>query len=276
MAAMSAGSLPTGARGRLLAVLVTLALLAVLWLGVISPLLDSYAAGAEQLAQRQALAGRMQDLADALPSLREQLQKTRPKDMPATALLQGASDAVAAATLQSLLEAMCGPAGVKVTSSEALPAEQAGSYRRIGLRVSLDANWAQLIHLLRAVRTASPRMFVDDLQLHAQPTADKVRELPLDIALTVLAFRLPGASPAGPADTPPPSPDAPAAATPPAAFPPAAFPPAGTPAAALPPPGMPPAGTPPADGPQMDATPQAPAGPDASPALPATPPPGPR
>ena len=94
---------------------------------------------------------------------------------------------------------MANTAGVKVTSAEALPAEQAGAYRRIGLRVNLDAGWSALVALLRAVQQATPRMFVDDVQLHAQPTGEKVRELPLDIALTVLAFRMPGAAPARPA-----------------------------------------------------------------------------
>jgi hypothetical protein len=32
-------------------------------------------------------------------------------------------------------------------------------------------------------------MFVDDLQIHAQPAAEKQPEPPLDISFTVLAFR---------------------------------------------------------------------------------------
>lgn len=215
MAAFSASGLPTGRRGRGLAALVTLLAVFVLWLAVISPLSDWYDLRADALAQRRALAGRMQDLADVLPELRRQVQASQPKDAPAASLLEGTSDAVAAATLQGLLETMCAGAGAKVTSSEALPAEQAGAYRRIGLRVSLDASWVQLTKLLRAVQKATPRMFVDDLQLHAQPTNEKVRELPLDIALTLLAFRLPGAAPANAAASA--SPAAPAAAVEPPA-----------------------------------------------------------
>ena len=200
--------LPGGARGRALAAVVTLAALAVLWLGVVSPVLDLFDSGQDSLVQRRALAGRMADLADALPALRAQAAASQTAVAPVPASLEGASDAVAAANLQGLLEGMANTAGVKVTSAEALPAEQAGAYRRIGLRVNLDAGWSALVALLRAVQQATPRMFVDDVQLHAQPTGEKVRELPLDIALTVLAFRMPGAAPASPPATPTPAPDA--------------------------------------------------------------------
>jgi hypothetical protein len=196
MSALSALALPTGPRGRLLAGAVTLIGVVVVWLAVVSPLLDLYQSNADALTQRVALAGRMQDLADALPELRRDVAATQPKDTPVASLLEGASDAVAAANLQGLLETMATGTGAKVTSAEALPADRAGAYRRIGLRVSLDANWTQLIHLLREIQKATPRMFVDDLQLHAQPTNEKVRELPLDIALTLEAFRLPDAAPA--------------------------------------------------------------------------------
>ena len=263
MAALS-GSLPIGPRGRALALLVTAGGLLILWLGVVSPLVEWYDANAEALAQRRALAGRMQDLADALPDLRRQVEASQPKDAPAAALLEGGSDAVAAATLQGLLETMCAGAGAKVTSAEALPAEQAGAYRRIGLRVSLDAGWTQLTRLLRAVQKATPRMFVDDLQLHAQPTNEKVRELPLDISLTLLAFRLPGAPPTPP--TPPQSPAADAASQPPPDAPldasPPPEPPPAPPEAASPDAPSPPAGADP--GSAQPATPQPDPGPSAT------------
>ncbi len=51
--------------------------------------------------------------------------------------------------------------------------------------------------LLQAIERATPHMFVDDLQVHAQPTSERQRELPLDISFTVLAFRAPGPGEAG-------------------------------------------------------------------------------
>lgn len=192
----SAASLPQGQRGRALALAVTGLALVLLWLGVAQPLLDAYVAQAQALLQRQALAGRMADLAASLPQLRAAVTALRSQPAPVAAVVEGATDAIAAAALQGTLEAMAVRAGAKLTSAEALPAEPAGSYRRLALRVTVDATWPVLIRLLQSVEQATPRMFIDDLQLHATPTASSVRELPLDISFTLLAFR--AADPASP------------------------------------------------------------------------------
>lgn len=189
MAAVAQMALPDGRRGRLLALGVTALLLLAVWLGAVQPLVDSYDAGEAALRQRRELAGRMADLAATLPTLRRQAATLASAGPPADATLSGTTDAIAAASLQGLLESMAGSAGAHLTSAEALPAEQLGAYRRVALRVTVDATWRTLIPLLQAIERATPRMFVDELQLHAQPTSEKVRELPLDISFTVLAFR---------------------------------------------------------------------------------------
>jgi general secretion pathway protein M len=189
MAALSQMSLPEGSRGRMLAVGVTLAALAFIWIGAVQPLIDLYDQGADDLAQRRALAGRSEDVAGTLPALKREARAVASVAPPPTATLEGASDAIAAASLQGMLEAMTQKAGAHLTSAEALPAEQVGAYRRVSLRVSVDATWPTLIHLLQSIERATPHMFVDELQLHAQPTSEKVRELPLDISFTLLAFR---------------------------------------------------------------------------------------
>lgn len=91
--------------------------------------------------------------------------------------------------MQGLVETMLNRAGGHLTSTEALPAEQVGAYRRVALRVTVDATWPVLVKLLQAIERARPRMFIDDLQIHAQPVAAKLREPPIDISFTVLAFR---------------------------------------------------------------------------------------
>jgi general secretion pathway protein M len=207
MAALSARALPEGPTGRLLALGLTVLLAVLAWVVVAEPLLDAYQAGEESLRQQVALQGRMQDLADSLPALRREAALAAKAGPPPNTTLAGASDAIATASLQGLLENMAGAAGAHVTSAEALPAEQQGAYRRVSLRLSVDATWPTLVALLQAIERATPRMFVDDLQVHAQPVSERQRELPLDIAFTVLAFRGPGAGgsepvPGTPAATP--------------------------------------------------------------------------
>lgn len=158
-------SLPTGARGRLLAVGVMLIGAAVLWIVVAAPISRWNVDLADQRAAREALAQRMGALSESLPNLERQMAMATPADLPARSTIDGATDALAAATLQELVQNMGRKAGVTLRSVEALPVEQVGQYRRIGLRVALDGNWPTLIHLLQAIEQASPRMLVDDLQL---------------------------------------------------------------------------------------------------------------
>jgi general secretion pathway protein M len=179
-------SLPEGWRGQVLATALTLALLATLWFAIASPLIGRYQEGASELAQRQALLRHMQALVEMLPSL---------EHAPATAhvappvLLSGASDAVAAAAMQSAVQAMSVAAGVELVSMETLPAEARGGYRRIGLRVSLSAPWPILVELLSAAARGQPRMLVDDLQLHSTDLQTRTGATPVAASCTLLAFR---------------------------------------------------------------------------------------
>ena len=182
-------ALPEGARGRALALGIAAIVLASVWLAAGQPLLAAYADRADALERRAALATRMADVAASLPELQREAAARSHDATPAAATLAGASDALAGAALQSRIEGMSSSAGGHLSSTEALPAEQVGTYRRVALRVAVDAPWPVLVRLLQDIERATPRMFIDDLQIRAQPAAEKLREPPLDISFTVLAFR---------------------------------------------------------------------------------------
>lgn len=208
-------ALPEGPRGRLMALAVTAAGLMIVWLGVVEPLTAAFADGQDSLERKSGIARRYEALSASLPILQRQMQVRAEEAAPAPTTLEGASDALAGASLQSALEGMAAAAGARLTSTETLPAEAVGGFRRISVRLNVDAGWPVLIKLLDAISKAEPRMFVDDVQIHAQPTAERTREPPLDIALTVLAFRaeappspaVPGGAPKAAAQSAPPQAD---------------------------------------------------------------------
>jgi general secretion pathway protein M len=175
-----------------LALGITAAAVGVLWAGAVQPILGMYADGAETLRQRRVLAEHMADVAATQPLLKQRASSLQASGPPTVAALEGASDALAAATLQSLVGVMADEANVRLVSSETLPAEPAGAWRRIALRLTVDAAWPALVQFMRATESATPRMFVDDLQLRAQPTVRRNREPALDISLTIEAFRAAG------------------------------------------------------------------------------------
>jgi general secretion pathway protein M len=181
-------ALPTGRNGQILAA--GLAVLAVLlaWLAFVSPVLDWYSARAERLAEMRERVVREAALIESLPLLRKEAENAA--KTPTHSVLQGSTDAIAGAALQEQVQTMASAANAQLTSAETLPAEQVGAYRRIGVRVELNAHLPVIVQLLKSVEEAEPSMMVDDIHLSATPVGPLNISLPLDASFTVYAFRV--------------------------------------------------------------------------------------
>jgi general secretion pathway protein M len=181
--------LPTGRAGQVLALGLTVLVLAVTWLGFVMPLAEWYNQRADALAQQEVLAQRMEALVAALPAIQTQAKAVAASGAGEAALLEGDSDNMASASLQERLQAMFAQAGVQLNSVETLPGEDTGAYRRIGLRVSFNASWPALTDLLKSMELAMPSLLVDDLQV--KPALHRITTAPgsFDIQCSIFAFR---------------------------------------------------------------------------------------
>jgi general secretion pathway protein M len=158
--------MPSGRRGRILAVTVVLVVLAGLYLVVAAPLLELYAERAAVLAKGQTLLPRLHAAADELPDLRAQVEQLRAAAGTRKLTLEGASDAIAAAALQSRIEELAASVGATIGSTESLPAESRSDYRKIGLRYVLSGPYATLVRLLAKLEAATPPLVIDNLHIH--------------------------------------------------------------------------------------------------------------
>jgi general secretion pathway protein M len=187
---MAALDLPSGRNGRILALLITVLALLLVWRAVASPLIGWYDARSDALEQRQMLATRMAMLVQQLPGLRAQAQGLAASGQAgAGALIEGSNDAVASAAIQEKVSGMAGVLGLSLSSTETLQGTREGAYRRVGVRVSLDAAFPVVVHLLQSVETAQPSLLVDDLQVHGTRLIGQSDNAPLNVAFTVLGFR---------------------------------------------------------------------------------------
>jgi len=184
----AAPSLPEGRRGTALALGLLAAALLIAWLSLGQPLLGWYRARAQTLAEERALAVHLQALAESLPALRTAARGARTA-LPPGALVAGNSDAVAAAALQGLIEELARRTDARLASIAILPAEPVGNWRRIGLRLSVDAPFGVLVHLWQALLRATPVMMVDDLSLVGSAIGVPGSPTTLDAEFTVYAFR---------------------------------------------------------------------------------------
>ncbi|HEV2302036.1 MAG TPA: type II secretion system protein GspM [Stellaceae bacterium] len=158
--------MPTGLSGRLLALTLFLVVLGSLYLLAAVPLVDFYAERAAALERREMLAPRLDALAAELPALRARLAALHAQAQTRKVTLDGSSDAIASANLESRIEALAVSVGATIGSTEALPAETRGPYRRIGLRVILSGTYETVVKLIAALEETNPPLVIDDLQLH--------------------------------------------------------------------------------------------------------------
>jgi general secretion pathway protein M len=183
------GHLPEGRRGQFAALALLGAMLGVLWIAVVNPVADWYGERSDQLTGRRLMLAHMEQIAAGLPALRREAGKAGSDAPPATALLGGATDAMAGAMLQSVVQDMAAAAGATLASSEALPGEQQGGFRRIGLRVAVHGDWPALVALVRTVDESPLRLVMTSLELHATAQPQRTGLVPMEASFVVQGFR---------------------------------------------------------------------------------------
>ncbi len=181
-----ATNLPTGRRGQLLAVGLTVVTLALAWAGLASPLLGWYAERQDRLEQRQTLAAHMAAVAATAPALQRQMEAGTGDTRPA--LLTGTTEAIAGAELQQRLQELSERAAVRMTSAEVLAAEQSGAFRRIRVHVAVSGPWGRLVSLFSAIDGATPHMLVSEMQIGQSRSVTTSPVKPLDASFTVVAL----------------------------------------------------------------------------------------
>ncbi len=179
-------ALPTGWPGRLLALAILLVAALIVWLGAIAPLAGLYQDRMDELAQRRALAAKMTAVAATLPLLRAEAAKRAGAASPPSLLLDGASDALAAAGLQEMLTKAASATGIELLSAESAPVQNVGAVRRIGLKINVSGKYEALVGFLARIDQSTPPLLVDELQIRGLSQQNGAHTL---TRLTIYGFR---------------------------------------------------------------------------------------
>lgn len=190
--------LPTGMPGRVLALAILCVLIGLIYVALVVPLTELYRSDEGAFADRQLLVSKLQHLAAEVPSLRARLTALQSSGRSNDITLDGASDALASANLQSRLEQLAAANGVTIASTEAIAGEDRGPYRRIGLRVAVNGDYEAVVKLLAAIQEATPQLIPANLQIHGLFRAVAIRATyPLESRFEVYALRVGGTKPVG-------------------------------------------------------------------------------
>jgi general secretion pathway protein M len=181
--------LPEGHAGKAAALAILALVVAAIYFAILSPVLAFYDSNAERLEQRRELVRRDKRAADDLPRLRSLAKQRGANPRGADLLLAGASDAVAAAALQSNLKDMVEEVGAKITSAATLPPESEGAFRRVGVRVAFSGDLQLLTTVLLGIEASHPVLSVGNLELHVAGDSEGDDDPSLAIALDVFGYR---------------------------------------------------------------------------------------
>jgi len=161
-------TLPTGIRGRLLALSLVLIPLILAVKFVLWPVLQSYASTGEDLISTREEIVHYQRLLGEQPALQEavaRLERTRPLS---PYLLAGTNRALAAAGLQKQLQDAATEHGVTILSLRVQNPASDGPLERISVEARLRTGVPELRDLLYWIETARPYLFIENLSINAR------------------------------------------------------------------------------------------------------------
>jgi hypothetical protein len=180
--------LPEGKAGKGAALALLLLVVATFYFAILSPVLAFYDGNAERLEQRRETVRRYQNAANDLPRLREEAKQRRAQSNRPELLLTGASDAIAAAALQSNLKDIIEGEGAKITSASVLTPDVEDNYRRVGVRIAFSGDLELLTTVLLGIEAAHPALIAGNLDVRVTGNADE--ETPtLAVAMDVFGYR---------------------------------------------------------------------------------------
>lgn len=145
-----------------------MAVIATLYVAVAAPLLALYRERDGELATRRMLDHHLRAAAATVPMLESEVGSLRQLAKTQKITIDGSSDALAAAGLQSHIERLAAADAITIASIEGLPAEIRRIYRRIGLRMAVSGTYDSLVRFLAALENATPPLVLDNLQIHTE------------------------------------------------------------------------------------------------------------
>jgi len=140
---------------------------AAVYLAAVAPLIGLYADREARLTDRQVLLARLHTVAAQLPALQTRLAELQASASARKITVDGSSDALASANLQSRLQAIAASSGVAISSTEGLPAENRAGYRRLGLRVAVNGEYHSIVRMLAAAEKANPPLIIGNLWIRS-------------------------------------------------------------------------------------------------------------
>lgn len=157
--------LPTGMRGRIVALSLPAILLLVLLLGIIMPLADYWRSIDEQHTQLLNKASASERLVARKDAMARQVRSLEAGLTEAVDYLPKAESAMAAAGVQASLGQLAERSGATVRSTQTLPAKAQEGFTAVGLQLNVTGSMRSIREILYEIEVGHPRLVVDRLTI---------------------------------------------------------------------------------------------------------------
>lgn len=187
--------LPTGKRGRWVALGLLIIVLVLIYQLTLAPLWARYQTLTPRIAEQQEQVQRYQRLAAQAPQLKARLKRLRNDPRFSSYLVAGASSALAAASVQQRLQELAQAQQGNVLSTRVGKPQADGDFEQVTINARLQINLAGLQALLYNLETQPPYLFVRNLHVYRQlgrRTTGGSDADQLDVQLDIDGLRLAG------------------------------------------------------------------------------------
>jgi general secretion pathway protein M len=143
-------------------------LLSLGYLLCVQPLIAAYQAERGNAAQLELQVARYEKAARQQPARRTELAGLKQQQGARSGALEGSNETLVAAQIQNKIKALVASGQGELVSTEILPAQEEGNFRRIGVRSQLSIAMAGALQVFYGLESQSPLLFLDNVELRAQ------------------------------------------------------------------------------------------------------------
>jgi general secretion pathway protein M len=162
----------SSAVSRALALAILVGVVLAIFTGVVQPLLSAYGDARASAAQLRGAIEHAQASRRNPAELEAEVTQMRARQQSTVGFLHGTNESLAAAEMQDRLKSVVEAVHGELRSTQILPARDDGKFRRISIRGQIVADTAGLQRVFYQLESASPLLFLDNVEIRPRPTRD--------------------------------------------------------------------------------------------------------
>ena len=182
---------------RLIALGILLVTVALVWVVVVEPIADAFAAQGEEIAQSHQILAAYERRIALRPLIEKRLAEMKQDDASSAGAIPGISAELAAANVQKIVKAIIEGQSGQIRSVQNLPPATAAGFQRIEIQYDLSLPMARLKAAAYRLETSTPYLFLDRIDIRAPESWEggsyEADPPNVDVRWTVRGYRWVGA-----------------------------------------------------------------------------------